>query len=51
MTGHFITHYIEDRLHQALDFVTPAERHDGRHTAIIYEEIESGKPISARTDD
>ena len=24
-----------ERLHQALDFVTPAERHDGRHIAII----------------
>lgn len=35
MIGRFITYYNEDRLHQALDFVTPAERHDGRHTAII----------------
>jgi hypothetical protein len=24
-----------ERLHQALDYVSPAERHGGRHTAII----------------
>lgn len=35
MIDRFITYYNEERLHQALDFVTPAERHDGRHTAII----------------
>jgi putative transposase len=31
----FIWHYNHERLHQNLSFVTPAERHDGRHTAII----------------
>lgn len=35
MIDRFITFYNEHRLHQALDYVTPAERHDGRHTAII----------------
>jgi putative transposase len=35
MIDRFITYYNEDRLHQALDYVTPAERHDGRHTGII----------------
>jgi len=31
----FIDFYNNERLHQGLDYVTPAERHDGRHTAII----------------
>jgi len=31
----FIAYYNEERLHQSLQFVTPAERHDGRHTAIL----------------
>ncbi|MGH8566386.1 MAG: IS3 family transposase [Gammaproteobacteria bacterium] len=31
----FIDHYNNERLHQSLDYVTPAERHDGRHVAII----------------
>jgi transposase InsO family protein len=35
MIDRFIWHYNHERLHQNLNFVTPAERHDGRHTAII----------------
>lgn len=35
MIERFIGHYNEVRLHQGLGFVTPAERHDGRHTAIL----------------
>lgn len=31
----FIDHYNNERLHQGIDYVTPAERHDGRHVAII----------------
>jgi putative transposase len=31
----FIDFYNNDRLHQGIDYVTPAERHDGRHVAII----------------
>ncbi len=31
----FIEDYNEVRLHQGIGFVTPAERHDGRHEAII----------------
>jgi len=31
----FIDFYNNERLHQSIDYVTPAERHDGRHTAII----------------
>jgi transposase InsO family protein len=31
----FIDHYNNERLHQGINYVTPAERHDGRHTAII----------------
>jgi putative transposase len=31
----FIDYYNNERLHQAIDYVTPAERHDERHTAII----------------
>lgn len=35
MIDRFIDYYNTERLHQAIDYVTPAERHDGRHTAII----------------
>jgi putative transposase len=35
MIDRFIDFYNNTSLHQALDYVTPAERHDGRHTAII----------------
>jgi transposase InsO family protein len=31
----FVTFYNEDRLHQGIDFVTPAEKHDGRWVAIL----------------
>jgi transposase InsO family protein len=31
----FIDYYNNERLHQGIDYVTPAERHDGRHVAII----------------
>jgi putative transposase len=31
----FIASYNDERLHQSLGFVTPSERHDGRHTAIL----------------
>jgi putative transposase len=35
MIDTFIHHYNHLRLHQGIGFVTPAERHDGSHTAII----------------
>jgi putative transposase len=35
MIDRFIDYYNNVRLHQAIDYVTPTERHDGRHTAII----------------
>lgn len=35
MIDRFITYYNEVRLHQSLRYVTPVERHEGRHTAII----------------
>ncbi len=35
MIDRFIDHYNNERLHQGLGFVTPSERHEGRHTAII----------------
>lgn len=35
MVDRFIDYYNSERLHQSLGFVTPAERHEGRHLAII----------------
>lgn len=35
LADRFIDYYNNERLHQGLGFVTPAERHEGRHTAII----------------
>lgn len=35
MIDRFIDYYNNERLHQSLGFVTPAERHEGRHTVII----------------
>lgn len=35
MIDSFIHHYNFVRLHQGIGFVTPAERHDGSHAAII----------------
>ena len=35
MIDRFIDHYNNERLHQGIGFVTPTERHEGRHVAII----------------
>ncbi len=35
MIDRFIDYYNNERLHQGIGFVTPAERHEGRHVAII----------------
>lgn len=35
MVDRFIDYYNNERLHQGIGYVTPAERHEGRHTAII----------------
>jgi len=35
MIERFVEYYNDVRLHQGLGYVTPAERHDGRHTAIL----------------
>lgn len=40
MIDRFITYYNEVRLHQSLGYVTPVERHEGRHTAIITARVE-----------
>ncbi|MDP9302671.1 MAG: IS3 family transposase [Actinomycetota bacterium] len=40
MIDRFITYYNEVRLHQSLDYVTPAERHDRRHIAIVLARVE-----------
>jgi putative transposase len=34
MIDRFIRYYNHERLHQGIEFVTPVERHEGRHTAI-----------------
>ena len=36
----FIDYYNNERLHQGIGFVTPVERHEGRHTAIIAARME-----------
>ena len=35
MIDRFIGYYNDERLHQGIGFVTPAERHEGRHLPII----------------
>lgn len=35
MIDRFIGSYNDERLHQSIGYVTPNERHEGRHTAII----------------
>ncbi len=35
MVDRFIDYYNNERLHQGIGFVTPADRHEGRHVAII----------------
>lgn len=35
MIDRFIDNYNNERLHQGLRFVTPADRNEGRHTALI----------------
>jgi transposase InsO family protein len=35
MIDRFIDYYNNERLHQGLSFVTPADRHEGRHVAIL----------------
>lgn len=41
--GTFIEIYNNVRLHQGIGFVTPSERHDGRHVAIIAARLEGMK--------
>lgn len=35
MVDRFIHYYNNERLHEGIGFVTPADRHEGRHVAII----------------
>ena len=35
MIDRFIDYYNHERLHQGIGFVTPVDRHEGRHTALI----------------
>jgi putative transposase len=35
MIDRFIDYYNNERLHQGLGYVTPADRHEGRHEAIL----------------
>ena len=50
LVDRFIAYYNSERLHQSLGFVTPSERHDGRHTAILEaRRLGMGQARAART--